>query len=417
MIILTHLAVENFRLLREINLHFPKRGSILIQGPNEAGKSTLFESIYFALYGEPLVSEQRRRTLDDLISYGATRAEVRLTLSIGVTDMTITRSIERGQGQQVMLYVQRVGMPEEVAITDVSSANSRIAAEIGSIYGETLRNTCLVEQKDLNRLERLSGSEREATVHKLLGLEKLTRLAEQFRVTEHDEQLLGESVERLQLAEIQARIPELSKELGHIETILDAVTVSEGLAEISQQETEIAEQEQSLEGLQTRRYKLKGDQGRIQQLKKADAILGEIIAAYDAMAEAQREIPELEQQIAELDRREREELPALEKRVNDLADLSRSFGTLERMSNDLLTSVSTIKQLAQERKQYQELQSDDNELEEQIAHAQAQIDQIQQTQHELEEQQAERPRLETRLPRLKRLSEQIAAFRQAKAQY
>src|SRR6266699_3156407 len=417
MIILKHLAVENFRLLREINLHFPERGSILIQGPNEAGKSTLFESIYFALYGEPLVSEQRRRTLDDLISYGATRAEVRLTLSIGVTDMTITRSIERGQGQQVILYVQRIGMPEEAAITDVSSANSRIAAEIGSIDGETLRNTCLVEQRDLNRLERLSGSEREATVHKLLGLEKLTRLAEQFRVTEHDEQLLGESVERLQLAEIQARIPELSKELGHIETILDTVTVSEGLAEISQQEAEIAEQEQSLEELQTRRNELKGDQGRIQQLKKADAILGEIIAAYDAMAEAQREIPELERQIAELDRREREDLPALEHRVHDLQDLTGSFATLLRMSEDLINIDRMIRQLEQELKEQKPTIDELKELEEQIAHAQAQIDQIQQTQRELEEQQAERPRLETRLPRLKRLSEQVAAFRKAKAQY
>jgi len=417
MIILKHLAVENFRLLREINLHFPQRGSILIQGPNEAGKSTLFESIYFALYGEPLVSEQRRRTLDDLISYGATRAEVRLTLSIGVTEMTITRSIERGQGQQVMLYVQRLGMPEEAAITDVSSANSRIAAEIGGIDGETLRNTCLVEQRNLSRLERLSGSEREVTVSKLLGLEKLTHLAEQFRVTEHDEQLLSESVERLQLAEIQARIPELSKELGHIETILDAVTVSEDLATISQQEVEIAEQEQSLEELQTRRYELKGDQGRIQQLKKADAILGEIIAAYDAMAEAQREIPELERQIAELDRREREELPALEHRVQDLQDLTGSFATLLRMSEDLINIDRMIRQLEQELKEQKPAIDELKELDEQITHAQAQIDQIQQTQHELEEQQAERPRLEARLPRLKRLSEQVAAFRQAKIRY
>lgn len=35
MIILKHLTVERFRLLREVNLHFPQRGSILIQGPND----------------------------------------------------------------------------------------------------------------------------------------------------------------------------------------------------------------------------------------------------------------------------------------------------------------------------------------------------------------------------------------------
>ena len=67
MIILKYLAVENFRLLREINLHFPQRGSILIQGPNEAGKSTLFESIYFALYGEPLDSNDTKKHARELI--------------------------------------------------------------------------------------------------------------------------------------------------------------------------------------------------------------------------------------------------------------------------------------------------------------------------------------------------------------
>ena len=61
MIILKHLTVERFRLLREVNLHFPQRGSILIQGPNESGKSALLESIYFALYGTPLTAERRKQ--------------------------------------------------------------------------------------------------------------------------------------------------------------------------------------------------------------------------------------------------------------------------------------------------------------------------------------------------------------------
>ena len=67
MIILKHLTIERFRLLRSMNLHFPQRGSILIQGPNEAGKSALIESIYFALYGEPLLLGRGKHLLDDLI--------------------------------------------------------------------------------------------------------------------------------------------------------------------------------------------------------------------------------------------------------------------------------------------------------------------------------------------------------------
>src|SRR5512135_861431 len=98
MIILKHLTVERFRLLREIDLHFPQRGSILIQGPNEAGKSTLFESIYFALYGKSLSSKRKssaqdeQKRFDDLILYGEDQARVTLILTIGPSELTINRS-------------------------------------------------------------------------------------------------------------------------------------------------------------------------------------------------------------------------------------------------------------------------------------------------------------------------------------
>src|SRR6266700_6245579 len=146
MIILKHLTVERFRLLREINLHFPQRGSILIQGPNEAGKSTLLESIYFALYGIPMASsttgtiDHNRSSIDDLVLYGSSRANVALTLSIGATELVINRVIERGKGQQVTLRVRRLGIPEEELITLPGAANDRIIAELAHMDGETLRN-------------------------------------------------------------------------------------------------------------------------------------------------------------------------------------------------------------------------------------------------------------------------------------
>ena len=427
MITLKHLTVERFRLLREINLHFPQRGSILIEGPNEAGKTALLESIYFALYGEaltPLVSNHHKRTLDDLVLYGASQAKVSLTLSIGASELSITRSIERQAGgaggaeQQVSVEVSRAGMPAGEPITHLTAANEYIITELGHIDGETLRNSCFIEQKGLNRLEELPGHEREVTIRRLLGLEKLLSLTEQFKLTPDDEGKLLESIQRLKLAEIQARIPELSQQLGEVETALDAVTVSEDLAESSQQEADIAEQHLSLEQLHTKRTGLKARLGRIQHLQKADTILGEIIVAYDAIAEARRELPELDRQIAELDRSEREELPALEKRVNDLVDLTRTFGTLERMSNDLLTIVSTIKRLEQERKQYQELQGHNDELDEQIIRARLPVDQAQQALHELEERRRTgRPQLEARLERLQKLRERLADLQQAEEAY
>ncbi len=411
MIILKHLTVERFRLLREINLHFPQRGSILIQGPNEAGKSALLESIYFALYGSPLAAN---RSLDDLILYGAPQACVTLLLSIGVTEMTITRVIERGKGQSISLLLRRLGMPEEDPITELNTANDCIIDELGQLDGESLRNSCFIEQKGLNRLEELRGSMRETTVRKLLGLEKMLRLTEKFKLTPRDEQLLQESKERLKLAEIQAHIPTKSTQLGRLEEALEAVAVSEDLVEVSQQEADIAEQELSLDALRARRSELKSRQHRLQQLRQADATLAEIVSAYDTIAEAQHELPELNRIIAELERREREELPILEKRVHELAELTRSFGTLERMSNDLLASVGTIKVLEQELKNHQEIVKDSAGLEERIINGRLQLEQSRQSFNELEEQRrVSRPQLASRLQRLQGLKEQMTILHTA----
>src|SRR6266566_884211 len=401
MIILKHLTVERFRLLREIDLHFPQRGSILIQGPNEAGKSTLFESIYFALYGESLTSQRKKRSqdenrrYDELILYSENEANVTLILTIGPSELIIKRSIKRGKGQEVSLSVRRLGMPEEL-ITSPDAANARIISEIGHIDRATLRNSCFIEQKALSRVEQLSGSEREATLHTLLGLEKLTRLAEQFKVTEDDERMLTESRELLDLAEIQNRIPELSIQLGQLEAALDAVTIREGLVEVDKQEAEIAEQELVLERLQHKREEFKIQQNRIQQLRKAQNILGEIITAYETIAAAQRELPELERQ------------------VQELFDLTRSFGTLERMAADLLAAVDTIKDLEQELKQDEHIQAQLAEIDDQIIHTRLLVDEVQQSQQELEAQfRTARPQLEARLQRLQALSDRFTALEEA----
>ncbi len=417
MIILKHLTVERFRLLREINLHFPQRGSILIQGPNEAGKSALLESIYFALYGEPLAS-YGGSTLDDLILYGTTQATITLTLAIGTTELSITRIIERGKGQQVTLHIHKPGTPAEPQITSLEVANERILTELGCLDRETLRNSSLIEQKELARLEHLAGWQRETSLRHLLGLDVLLSLTKRFTLTTDDEEQLAQCANRLKLAEIQAQLPSLKQHLHQLEEALDAVAITEDLAEINQQEVEIAEQEHSLQQIRSKRTKLKGSLGRIQQLKKADATLSEIIAAYDAMADARDKLPEIERQMLALEREEREELPALEKRVNELADLIRSFGTLERMSNDLLKSVNAVKELEQELQQQQVLHNESQELDEQVIEARLEVDQARQALNELEERRrAGRPTLVARLQRLRGLQKRLVTLHEAEEAY
>ena len=107
MIRLHHLRVENFKVLREVGLVFPDDGSILVEGLNESGKSTLFESIYFALYGRSLVSEG---TIDSLVRYGAAEARVRACLLASARPrLLVERQVRPGRTGRARLLIRRPG--------------------------------------------------------------------------------------------------------------------------------------------------------------------------------------------------------------------------------------------------------------------------------------------------------------------
>ena len=47
MIHIRRLTAHGFKQLEEVDLALPRRGRFLVGGLNEAGKSTLFEAIFF----------------------------------------------------------------------------------------------------------------------------------------------------------------------------------------------------------------------------------------------------------------------------------------------------------------------------------------------------------------------------------
>ena len=49
MILLHRLRTHFFKQLAQVSIEFPERGTVLIEGLNEAGKSSLFEAVFFAL--------------------------------------------------------------------------------------------------------------------------------------------------------------------------------------------------------------------------------------------------------------------------------------------------------------------------------------------------------------------------------
>lgn len=177
MIVLKRLRIDALKQLRAIDLRFPRRGGVLIEGPNEAGKSTLFEAIYFALYGRALVGEESRPTLAALIPHDRAQARVSLTLVAGETELEVTRGLTRGRTgavtSEAALIVRRPGAPEE-RINAVTAVTERIEQELHGIDSDTFRNSLFMEQKALERIEVLPRETRDHAISRLLGLERLT---------------------------------------------------------------------------------------------------------------------------------------------------------------------------------------------------------------------------------------------------
>lgn len=239
MILLRRLRVHALKQLRNVDLWFPRQGSILIEGQNESGKSTIFEAVYFALYGAALVGEERRATLDDLIPHDATLANVELIVAVGEMSQT-TLEIHRGlslsadgrrRTQQARLVVRRPGARTE-ELHGPSAVNDRILQEVSGLDGDALRNSCFMEQKALDRVEALSRDQREVAVAKLLGLERLSRIERELeKACKEHAQDVDFARRTAQVAERRASAADRARDVASAEAHLQAARVIALVAE------------------------------------------------------------------------------------------------------------------------------------------------------------------------------------------
>ena len=215
MIRLKRLYAHDFKQLQELEIHFPEAGRILVQGKNEAGKSTLFEAIFFALFAQALNTESGAKGLDDLIGYDKEKARVELDLQVRDRIFKITRTLVRDKTNKWELDIERPdGTVEQIRAN--KAVNDRLVTELG-FDAEALLNTCFVEQKKLEKLEGMSKSKREESLSKILNLERLLELEDQLKLRGEDEKLVNRLSHRVELAHAQAELPGVESELESAE--------------------------------------------------------------------------------------------------------------------------------------------------------------------------------------------------------
>ncbi|RIL12622.1 hypothetical protein DCC79_00830 [bacterium] len=231
MIHIRRVTAHNFKQLVDVDLALPPRGRFLVQGLNEAGKSTLFEAIFFALFGQPLATESAGGKLDDVIRYGAEEAYVALDLCLADGRwMRVTRRVRRGRPN---VWELDLGAPDG-GIEEIRSnrtVNTRVESELG-FDGEALLNTCFVEQKKLEKLEGMTLSGRQESLMKLLNLDRLLEVGERLRVRPADRQQLERLRARADLAALQAERPSLETRFAAARRALEQAAVADGIARL-----------------------------------------------------------------------------------------------------------------------------------------------------------------------------------------
>ena len=357
MILLRTLSVPAFKHLRDVELAFPRAGSVLIEGPNESGKSTLFEAIYFALYGASLsnlskqagTSTERRAenqaapSLAGLIPHNATVASVGLTLHTDGSELEIHRTLTRQQtgaadaataatatvAQEARLVVRRPRARLE-EVTGELAVNERILSALHGLDGEALRNSCFVEQRALDRVEALSRAAREEAIAKLLGLERLVGIERDLTPSAQDHA----QVER---ARIEVSVAERSRAALEAQTREAQASVAlrgaRARAVVAQRESlaqQHGEHERQGQAMRDRSSELEGRIARAGQVAALLATLDAMEQDLSAGRESEATAAQLRATLADLDRIEREQLPAGQARVAELRDLEARLAAADR---------------------------------------------------------------------------------------
>ena len=158
-------------------------GLYLITGDTGAGKTTIFDAISFALFGEASGENRQSTMLRSLYAAADTPTFVALTFAYGGQRYTVRRSPEylrpkaRGEGTVKQAADAMLTYPDGRIVTKVREVNEAITAILG-VDRQQFRQIAMIAQGDFLRLLLSDTRERQAIFRQLFHTENYQRFQE-----------------------------------------------------------------------------------------------------------------------------------------------------------------------------------------------------------------------------------------------
>ena len=328
MLVIRSIRCTNFKGLAYLDLKMQASGCVLVEGPNEAGKTSLLDAVRFAVSGltpPGIVPESLIRT-------GASESTVCVELVGDRHYIKLERVISRSRRNQVRVAIRDGLAPSATESED--EAADRLEHVFGLCAGN-LDETCFVGVDDAFT----STGTRQSTGGRGWSPPRryeLRRVADSLGEVSEFEDDLGTARERLDLVQAGERLASAEEELGALQHMLSLVRIHKALVDLRSAEADVESVRRAAAELEDDRAELREELRQSERLAATRTLVDALRGSLEADAEAADNLISIET-----------EMDAQRDSVNDDAAVRRRLAVLNEARN-LLEEASRFEMEARE---------------------------------------------------------------------